>query len=95
MSKRLSGLYGLGVYTEKAEYIGKVEEVILNIEKGEILWLSLESFKNRPLPNEDIKRILQQGSVPYTEVVQAGDIVICKRNPKTTGRKQKTRDERE
>ncbi len=89
MSRKLSGLYGLDIYTEKAGYVGKVEDVIINIERGEIMWLSLKSFKNKPLLNEDIKQILRESSIPYTEVVQAGDIVICKRNPKNIGKKQK------
>lgn len=89
MSKKLSQLYGLKIYTEKAEYIGLVEDVILDIKNGEIMWLSLQSFKGRPLLNNEIKQILREESIPYADVVQAGDIIICKKNPKKPGRKQK------
>lgn len=95
MGKKLSQFYGLGIYTEKAEYVGRVEDVILNTTRGEIIWLSLKSFKGKELSNEDIKQILQENSIPYTEVVQVGDIVICKRNPKKVGRKQEIRERAE
>ncbi|RLI86432.1 MAG: hypothetical protein DRO76_03905 [Candidatus Altiarchaeales archaeon] len=89
MSKRLSQFYGMDIYTEKAEHVGKVEDVILNLEKGEIMRLSLRSFKARTLPSEDVRRIILEESIGYNDVVRVGDIIICKKNPKTEGKKIK------
>jgi sporulation protein YlmC with PRC-barrel domain len=84
MSKRLSEIYGMDIYTEKAEYVGQVRDIILNLEKGDIMQLSL-----RPLRGEiglDIRRALQQETIPYNEIHKVGDIIICKKNPLREGR---------
>ena len=86
MSKRLSELYGMDVYTEKAEYVGKVEDVILNLENGEVMRLSLKSLRARTLPSTEVKRILQKDSIGYNDVVRVGDIVICTKNPHNEGK---------
>ena len=81
MSKRLSELYGMDIYTEKAMYVGKVEDVILNLEKGEIMRLSTKSFKGGGLPSDEVRKILQSESVAYTEVRQVGDVVLVDKAP--------------
>lgn len=87
MSKRLSQLYGMDIYTEKAEYVGKVEDVILNLERGETMRLSLRSFKAKTLPSDEVKKIIHEESIGYNEVIRVGDIIICKTNPKTEGKR--------
>ena len=81
MSKRLSELYGMDVYSQKAQYIGRVEDVILNLEKGEVMRLSMKPLKGDIASGEDVKRILQQESVPYDEVLEVGDIIISEKSP--------------
>ena len=93
MSIRLSRLYGLDIYTEKAEYVGKVEDVVLNIDTGEIMRLSLKSFKANTLPSEEIKRIIQEESIGYNDVRSVSDVIICAKNPKKEGRKPKKHKE--
>ena len=88
MSKRLSQLYGMDVYTEKAERVGRVEDVILNLEKGEVMRLSLKSFKARTLPSDDVRKIIQEESIGYNDVVRAGDIIICRKNPRKEGKRK-------
>ena len=82
MSKRLSALYGMDIFTEKAEHVGKVRDVILNIEKGEVMTLSLRELRPRALAGTDVRRVLQEESVPFNEVVRVGDIIICKKDPR-------------
>ncbi len=89
MSKRLSKLYGMNIYTENAEFVGKVEDVILNIKKGEVMRLCLRSFKGRQLPSEEVKKILQEESIGYNEVLKAGDIILCKKNPRVSTKSKK------
>jgi sporulation protein YlmC with PRC-barrel domain len=93
MSIRISRLYGLDIYTEKAEYVGKVEDVVLNIDTGEIMRLSLKSFKANTLPPEEIKRIIQEESIGYNEIRSVSDVIICAKNPKKEGRKSKKHSE--
>ncbi len=83
MSKRMSALYGMDIFTEKAEHVGKVKDVILNMEKGEVMTLNLRELKPSALAGTDVRRVLQEESIPFTEVVRVGDIVICKKNPRT------------
>ncbi len=87
MSKRLSQLYGLEIFTRRAEHVGRVEDVILNLDSGEVMRLSLRSFKAKTLPEEEVKRILQTESIGYNEVIEVGDVVICKKNPMLEGRR--------
>lgn len=87
MSKRLSQLYGLEIFTRRAEHVGRVEDVILNLDSGEVMRLSLRSFKAKTLPEEEVKRILQTESIGYNEVIEVGDVVICKKNPILEGRR--------
>jgi len=87
MSKRLSQLYGMEIFTRKAEHVGRVEDVILNLETGEVMRLCLRSFREKRLPESEVKRILQTESIGYNEVIEVGDVIICKKNPLTEGRK--------
>ncbi|MBU0763008.1 MAG: PRC-barrel domain-containing protein [Candidatus Altiarchaeota archaeon] len=81
MSKRLSELYGMDIYTQKAQYIGRVEDVILNVDKGEVMRLCLQSFRGGSLTPDDINRVLQEESISYDEVVEVGDIIIVQKGP--------------
>jgi len=87
MSKRLSQLYGLEIFTRRAEHVGRVEDVILNLDTGEVMRLCLRSFKAKTLPEDDVKRILQTESIGYNDVIEVGDVVICKKNPLLEGRR--------
>ena len=81
MSKRLSDNYGMDIYTQKASYVGKVEDIILNLEKGDIMRLSLKPLRGDVSSNEDVKRILQQESIPYNEVLEVGDVILVEKSP--------------
>ena len=77
MSKRLSQIYGMNMYTDKATYVGRVEDIILNLEKGEIMRLCLRPFRSSRLPSDEVKRILQAESIGYNDVLEVGDIVLA------------------
>jgi len=81
MAKRLSELYGMDIYTTKAQYIGKVEDVILNLDKGEVMRLCLQSFRGGGLSSDDVRRVLQEDSISYDDVVEVGDIILVQKAP--------------
>ena len=89
MVKRVSQLYGLDIYTERAEYVGKVEDIVLNLESGEIMRLSLKSFNANTLPTEEVRKIIAEQSIGYNDVTSVGDVILCKKNPRNEGRKAK------
>ncbi|MDD5111616.1 MAG: PRC-barrel domain-containing protein [Candidatus Altiarchaeota archaeon] len=78
MARRLSELYGMDIYTGSGKYVGRVEDVILNLERGEVMRLSLRSFKG-DVAADDGKRILQDETLGYNEVVSVGDIILCQK----------------
>ena len=41
MSKKLSSLYGLDIYSTNGGYMGKVEDILLNLEEGIVMSLYL------------------------------------------------------
>lgn len=87
MSKRLSEFYGMDVYTQKAMYVGKVEDVILNLDKGDIMRLSFKPFRGTTLSSEEVKTILQSETTPYDDVMEVGDVIIIQKAPLTTKQK--------
>jgi len=89
MSLRISQLYGRDIFTEKADYVGKVEDVILNLEGGEVMRLTLKAFRGETVPPEEVRRVITEESIGYNEIVRVGDIIICKKNPKKEGKKKK------
>ncbi|VVB55396.1 PRC-barrel domain protein [uncultured archaeon] len=81
MAKRLSELYGMDIYSAKGAYLGKTEDIILNLEKGEVMRLSLRPFKGGVLPGDEVKKILQYESIAYSDVIEVGDIVLVQKGP--------------
>ncbi|MBM3309720.1 MAG: photosystem reaction center subunit H [Candidatus Altiarchaeales archaeon] len=79
MVRRLSELYGMDIYTASGKYVGRVEDVVLNLERGEVMRLSLRSFKG-DITADDGKRILQDETIGYNEVQSVGDIILCQKD---------------
>ncbi len=80
MVMNLSELYGMDIYTEDARYLGKVNDVIINIETGKIVRLTTEPL--RAVSKEAAKRILKEHSVLYKYVKSVGDIVLVGKTPR-------------
>jgi len=71
----------MDIYTGGGKYVGRVEDVILNLERGEVMRLSLQSFKG-DISAENGKKILQDETIGYNEVDAVGDIILCQKNLK-------------
>ncbi|MBN2518153.1 MAG: PRC-barrel domain-containing protein [Candidatus Altiarchaeota archaeon] len=78
MSVKISELYGTEVYTSKAKHVGKVEDIILNLQKGEIMRLTLSPLKSGFLSKAKVEEILKENSIGYNDVEQVGDIILVK-----------------
>ncbi len=70
----VSELYGLDIYNDEARYVGKVNDVILNLESGKIVRLTTEPL--RAVSKERAKAVLKDKSVLFKNVMAVGDIVI-------------------
>ena len=76
MSVRLSKLFGMDIYTDNAEYKGKVFDLVINLEKGKIETITTEPLKVRS--KQEAKKIIKEKSVPYRNVKSAKDIIIVR-----------------
>ena len=78
MSIKISELYGTEIYTSKAKHLGRIEDIILNLQKGEIMRLTLQPLKSGVLSKSKVEEILKENSIAYSDVEQVGDIVLVK-----------------
>jgi sporulation protein YlmC with PRC-barrel domain len=78
MSVKISELYGTEIYTSKAKHLGKIEDIILNLQKGEIMRITLSPLKSGFLSKSKVEEILKENSVGYQDVEEVGDIVLVK-----------------
>jgi len=76
MTIRLSQLYGMSIYRDDATYVGKVQDIILNLETGEIVRLITQPL--RSIDKESAKKILREKSVLYKNVKSVKDIIIVR-----------------
>ncbi len=88
MTMRLSKLFGMDIYTNDAQYKGKVFDVIINLEKGRLETITTEALKARS--KQEAKKIISEKSIPYKNVKSAKDIVIVggKASPAPEAEKQ-------
>ena len=75
MGIRASKLYGLDIYDTDGGYVGKASDLIINLEKGEVVRITTEPLRSS-LTKEDLPEIIQKKSVLYRRVTSAKDILI-------------------
>ncbi|RLI77526.1 photosystem reaction center subunit H [Archaeoglobales archaeon] len=73
MISEISSLFGLNVYTDEGRYVGRVEDVVIDIETRQIRGLALHDYNKSLIESRAIGVIL-----PYRIVKSVGDIVIVK-----------------
>lgn len=74
MTARISRLFGMDVYTDNAEYKGKVFDLVINLEKGRIETITTEPLRVRS--KQEAKKIISEKSIPYRTVKSVKDIII-------------------
>ncbi|MEM4158855.1 MAG: PRC-barrel domain-containing protein, partial [Candidatus Anstonellaceae archaeon] len=81
MGIRVSKIYGMDIYTDSGKYLGRVQDILIDMEQGKIIRLTMEPLAN--ISKEEAKRILREKSVLYTSVKNVEDVVVV--GSKTTG----------
>jgi sporulation protein YlmC with PRC-barrel domain len=71
---RISEIYNMDVYADNGQYLGEVQDAIVDLEKGEVSRLLMEQWRN--LDRTETKRILQNKSVLFKNVRNIGDVVL-------------------
>lgn len=74
MTVRLSKMYGMDIFSGEAGYMGKVNDLILNMESGEIVRLTTVPLRN--IMQSNAKEVLQKNSVLFKRVKSVKDIVL-------------------
>ncbi len=63
----------MDIYSDGGAYLGEVQDVIVDLEKGEVSRLLMVPWKNA---KGDAKSVLRQRSVLYKNVKNVGDVVL-------------------
>jgi len=79
MSFKLSRLYGMDIYSDGGKYLGRAQDMILDLEKGEVLRITLEPLAS--VTREDAKRILREKSILYKSVRSVEDVIMVSGRP--------------
>lgn len=74
MTKKLSDLFGLDIFSIEGERKGKVYDLVINLEKGRIETITTEPLKAKS--KQEAKKIINEKSIPYRRVVSAKDIIV-------------------
>jgi sporulation protein YlmC with PRC-barrel domain len=77
MALKISKLYNMKVYDSEGTFIGNIHDVILNMESGEVIRVTLEPLK--PASKEDATKTLKEKSVLYKNVKSVKEIMIVSR----------------
>lgn len=64
--KKLSEYYGMRIYTDRARYVGAVEDVVIDDKEGVIAGLAFG------------RRGGKVASIPYGSIMAIGDIVLVR-----------------
>jgi len=82
MAIRLSKIYGLDIYTDNGKFLGRVRDLIIDLEKGDVVRLTLEPL-NFLVSKDEALRILKEKSLLYKNVKSVSDVVIVTQGIKT------------
>lgn len=73
MRADITSLFGLNVYTNQGTYVGKVNDLVFDVDERVVSGLALSDI------NRDIFDVTTRGVIlPYRWVVTTGDIVIIR-----------------
>jgi sporulation protein YlmC with PRC-barrel domain len=74
MGIKVSQLYGMDIYSDEGGFLGKINDIIINLEKGEVVRVTTEPLKS--VSKEEARKILRDKSVLYKNVRSVRDIMI-------------------
>jgi sporulation protein YlmC with PRC-barrel domain len=74
MVMKLSKLFGMDIYSDKAEYKGKIFDIVINLEKGRLETITTEALRAKS--KQEAKKIISDKSIPYRNVKAIKDMVL-------------------
>ncbi len=82
MGMKLSKLYGMEIFTDGGKFVGSVQEIIVNLETGEVERILLESL---PGSKDAAKDSLKNKSILYKNVKSVEDVIVVSKGPAGNG----------
>ncbi len=79
MTTKLSRLYGMDVFTDGGKFLGNVQDIILDIEAGEVYRVLLEKL---PVAKESARQVVNEKSVRYKNVKSVEDVIVVTKGMK-------------
>ncbi|MDD3042600.1 MAG: PRC-barrel domain-containing protein [Methanosarcinaceae archaeon] len=73
MREELTSLFGLNIYTSSGVYVGKLQDMVIDVEDQKISGLAVSDI-NRELFDLNSKGVI----IPYRWVITAADIIIIR-----------------
>jgi sporulation protein YlmC with PRC-barrel domain len=70
---KLSEIYRMDIYSDAGQYLGEVQDVIIDLERGEVSRLLMVPWKNA---KGDAKVVLKNKSILYKSVKNVSDVVL-------------------
>jgi sporulation protein YlmC with PRC-barrel domain len=83
MTMRISKIYGMDIYTDGGRFLGRVQDVVIDLEGGEVVRLTMEPLSS--ISKDEAKRILKENSVLYKNVKSVEDVVVVTKGRKEEG----------
>ncbi|HJJ32726.1 MAG TPA: PRC-barrel domain-containing protein [Methanocorpusculum sp.] len=77
MNWQISALFGMEVYSDKAVYLGRVEDVVLDVANKKISGLALTNVNPEAIDLKNYSGVV----IPYRIVKEVKDIVIVRHIP--------------
>ncbi|RBQ25182.1 MAG: hypothetical protein ALMCE001_06020 [Methanocorpusculum sp. MCE] len=77
MKWQISELFGMSVYSDKAVFLGKVEDVVMDVTNKKISALALSNVNKDVIDTKNYQGVI----IPYRIVKEVGDIIIVRHIP--------------
>ena len=77
MKWQISELFGMSVYSDKAIFLGKVEDVVLDVTNKKISGLALANVNKDVIDTKNYQGVI----IPYRIVKEVGDIILVRHIP--------------
>ena len=74
MSINVSRLYGMDIFSDGGKYLGKVYDIIVDVEKGDVVRLTLESI--HAVSRDEAQRIIKEKTILYKNVRSVEDVIV-------------------
>lgn len=78
MTMKASKIYGMDIYTDGGKFLGRVQDILIDLERGEIMRIVMEPLSS--VSKDEAKRILREKSVIYKSVKSVEDVVVVQKS---------------